>query len=182
MAVHTRLSFYYWMDCTGKKLALVCVINRDCPELSCTKKIFQSRLFHEIDLICNPRCQIVNYVQGNTTHIAQGFLGNIAKLILLKIDILVEAQQRRGSSPWCSISTIKLCVQSLSFYPQHQITLLDHQQFRKLTTRGACFCGKLYEGVCELYRKNVVTQVILSQRNLFSLVTNLYILSLLCVI
>ena len=119
MAVHTRLSFYYWMDCTGKKLALVCVINRDCPELSCTKKIFQNRLFHEIDLICNPRCSIVNYMQGNTTHIAQGFLGNIAKLILLKIDILVEAQQRRGSSLWCSISTIKLCVQSLSFYLQH---------------------------------------------------------------
>ena len=61
-------------------------------------------------------------------------------------------------------------------------TTLDHQirspTVPKTTTRGACFRGKLYEGVCELNRKNAVTQDILSQRNLFSVVTNLYILSL----
>ena len=41
----------------------------------------------------------IDYMQGNTTHIAQGFLGNIPKLIVLKIDILVEAQQRWDSNP-----------------------------------------------------------------------------------
>ena len=64
----------------------------------------------------------------------------------------------------------------------NQSTTLEHlvrsPTVPKTTTRGACFRGKLYEGTCELYCKNAVTQVILSQRNLFSLVTNLYILSL----
>ena len=62
-------------------------------------------------------------------------------------------------------------------------TTLDHlvrsPTVPRTTTRGACFRVKLYEGVCELYRKNAVTQDILSQRNLFCVVTNLFILSLL---
>ena len=61
-------------------------------------------------------------------------------------------------------------------------TTLDHlvrsPTVPRTTTRGACFRVKLYEGVCELYRKNAVTQDILSQRNLFCVVTKLYILSL----
>ena len=68
--------------------------------------------------------------------------------------------------------------------PCNRSTTLEHlvrsPTVPKTTTRGAFFCGKLYEGVCELNRKNAVTQVILSQRNLFSVVTNLYILSLDC--
>ena len=62
-------------------------------------------------------------------------------------------------------------------------TTLDHlvrsPTVPKTAIRGVCFHGKLYDGVYELYRKNAVTQVILSQPNLFPLVTNLSILSLL---